>query len=93
MTRAVAQFVFTALLALFSAQAAMPSTHVVSAAGIVWCAETQQEKQSEDIRPLPVPGRTQLGLPSDSSYRSRTLAEPDSAVLFQRPPPATSLFS
>jgi len=90
MARAVAQFVFTALLALFSAQAAMPSAHVVSAAGIIWCAETQQEKQSEDIRRAGAPGRTQQPLPS---YRSRTLAEPDSAVLFQRPPPATSLFS
>jgi len=90
MARAVAQFVFTALLALFSAQAAVPSAHVVSAAGIIWCAETQRETQSEEIRRAAVPVST---LPQLLSYCSRTLAEPDSAVLFQRPPPATSLFS
>jgi len=89
MARAVAQFVFTALLALFSAQAAMPSAHVVSAVAIVWCAETQQEKQSEEGRTV-APRRNPQPL---ASYRSRTKTEPGSAVLFQRPPPAISLFS
>ena len=43
MARGAAQYVFAALLALVSAQAAVPSRHLASTAKIVWCADTEQQ--------------------------------------------------
>jgi hypothetical protein len=88
MARAVAQYVFAALLALLSAQAAVPSRHLESPARIVWCAETEQQA-TEQVRR----GRTgQAASPAVAEYTSHISAPPDAAVLFQRPPPAISLF-
>src|ERR1035438_4339468 len=53
MARAVAQYVFAALLALLTAQTAVPSRHLVSSAEIVWCAETDRQA-AEQIRPIHV---------------------------------------
>jgi hypothetical protein len=89
MAGAVAQYIFAALLALLSAQAAMPSANIVSAAGIVWCAESDQEKAPDEV---PKVGVCRSAQPPKSSYKSRTDPEPHSAVLFQRPPPVASLF-
>jgi hypothetical protein len=88
MARSVAQYVFAALLALLSAQAAMPSAHVV-ATGIAWCAESDQEKTSDEVQPIRAARRDPRPI---SSYRSRTKPEPEFAALFQRPPPAVFLF-
>jgi hypothetical protein len=89
MARAVAKYVFAALLALLSTQAAAPSLRVVGAAEIVWCAQAEQQAPREDrgIR---------MALPATQPallYVSRTRPEPDAAVLFQRPPPTPFLFS
>jgi hypothetical protein len=89
MARAVAKYVFAALLAMLSAQAAVPSRHLASPAQIVWCAETEQQA-AEQIQPVRVVRRERL---SAVDYTSRVSAPPDSAALFQRPPPGTSLFA
>ncbi|MGE5644373.1 MAG: hypothetical protein ACM336_01145 [Acidobacteriota bacterium] len=86
----MSKYVFAALLAFFSAQAGVPSALVAPAAEIVWCTEAKKQAPREValVRPAatPVPRPT-------PSYLSRTAPEPDSAVLFQRPPPAFSSFS
>lgn len=86
MARAVAQYVFAALLALL-AQTAVPSRHVTSPAQIVWCAQAEQ-RTAEQVRPARFVCREQ----SIVEYTSCITAPPDTAALFQRPPPATSLF-
>jgi len=89
MARAVAKYVFAALLALLSTQAAVPSLRVVGAAEIVWCAKAEQQvpREARRIRPqIPV------GRPAPA-YTSRTKPEPAGAGLFQRPPPTLFLFS
>ncbi len=88
MARAAAQYVFAALLALLSAQAAVPSRHVESTAKIVWCAETEQQA-IEQVRRVRT---TQTAPPAVVEYTSHITVPPDAAVLFQRPPPASSLF-
>jgi hypothetical protein len=89
MARAVAKYVFAALLALLSTQAAEPSLRVVGAAEIVWRrqAEQQAPRESRRIRPQIPAGATA------PAYTSRTKPEPAGAVLFQRPPPTPFLFS
>ena len=87
--RAVLQYVFAALLASFSTLAVIPSARVVSETAIVWCAEAEQQAPQE-VRPM----RARWPLrPRAPAYVSLTKPEPDAAVLFQRPPPAPSLFS
>ena len=88
MARAVAKYVFAALLALLSTQAA-PSLRVVGAAEIVWCAEVEQQAPRED-RGIRTDSRATQPAPV---YVSRTRTEPDAAVLYQRPPPTPLLFS
>ena len=88
MARAVAQYVFAALLALLTAQTAVPSRHLVSPAEIVWCAETEQQAP-EQVRPIHLDRRVRLPI---LTYVSRIIPKPDAPVLFQRPPPATSRF-
>jgi len=87
--RAVAQYVFAALLALLSAHAAVPSRHLESPEQIVWCAETEQHA-AEPASAIRVERREQ---PAIVEYTSRITAPPDAAALFQRPPPANSLFA
>ena len=89
MARAAAKYIFAALLALVSTQAVMPSVRVVAAAEIVWCAEAEQQTPRE-ARHIRV--NIQAGRPAPA-YVSRARPEPAAAVLFQRPPPETSLFS
>jgi len=88
MARAAAQYVFTALLALLSAQTALSSRHLVSPAEVVWCAETEQQA-AEQVGPSHVERRARQPI---AAYVSRISPQPDAAALFQRPPPATSLF-
>jgi hypothetical protein len=73
---------------MLSAQSAVPSRHVTSLPEIVWCAEAEQPA-SEQARPVRIEHRAQ---PTTAEYRSHVSAEPDAAVLFQRPPPASSPF-
>jgi hypothetical protein len=87
--RALLQYVFAALLALFSTLVGVPSARVVSETAIVWCAEAEQQMPRE-LRTIRA--RWQVRPPSPA-YVSLTKPEPDAAVLFQRPPPAPSLFS
>jgi len=89
MARRVAQYVFAALLALLSAQTAVPSRHLASPAEIVWCAETEQQA-AEQVRPIHIDLRVRLPI---AEYVSRIGPEPDATVLFQLPPPANSLFA
>jgi hypothetical protein len=88
MARAVAQYVFAALLAMLSAHAAVPSRHLESPAKIVWCAETEQQA-AEQLPPVHANRHTHRAV---VEYRSPFTAPPNAAVLFQRPPPASSLF-
>lgn len=89
MARAVAQYVVAALLALLSTHAAVPSARLISAAEIVWCGESEGQS-SHECAPLKRQERRVNHQPS--AYESRILPAPDSAVLFQRPPPVSSLF-
>ena len=89
MARAVAQYVFAALLALLTAQTAAPSRHLVSAAEIVWCAETEQQA-ADQVRPIRVDVNAYVRI---AEYASHISPQPDAPVLFQRPPPITSLFA
>jgi hypothetical protein len=89
MPRAVAQYVFAALLALLSVQTALPSRHVASPAQIAWCDEAEQ-RTVEQIRPTP--GNQSIERPV-LSYVSRINPQPNAPFLFQRPPPFTSLFA
>jgi len=89
MARAVVKHVFAALLALLSAQAAVPSVRFAAAIENVCCTEAEQQTPREarltraDVQvPKPAPAYVSLAKP-----------EPDTAVLFQRPPPTPSLFS
>ena len=89
MARAAAKYAFAALLALLSTQAAVPSVRVVTAIEIVWCTEAEQQapRQARRIR-----ADVQFRQPA-STYASRTRPVQEAAILFQRPPPSTSLFS
>src|ERR1039457_5692138 len=80
MARAVAKYVFAALLALLSTQAAVPSVRLVAGIEIVWCTEAEQQtpREARLIR-----ADIQAGQPVPT-YVSRTRPEPDAAVLFQR---------
>ena len=89
MARAVLKFAFAALLALFSPLAIVPSARDVASIEIVYRTEAEQQtpREAQSIPPG-VPARQPA-----PTYVSRTKPEPDTAVLFQRPPPASSLFS
>jgi hypothetical protein len=89
MARAVAKYLFTALLALLSTQAAVPSVRVVAGIEIVWSAEAEKQTPHE-VRSIPAGIPVRQPAPA---YASRTRPEPNIAVLFQRPPPAEFLFS
>jgi hypothetical protein len=89
MARAVAKYVFAALLALLSTQAVVPSVRVVTASEIAWCTEAEQQTPGEVRR---FRADLQVRQPAPI-YLSRTRPEPAAAILFQRPPPLPSLFS
>ena len=89
MARLALQYVFAALLALLFTQAVVPSVRVATTIEIVCRSEEEQQIALETRRipadmPLPQPVLT---------YVSRIRPEPYAAILFQRPPPQTSLFS
>ena len=81
MARAVAQYVFAALLALLSTQAAVPSVRVVSAIEIVCCAEAEQQAPAKPAHRAdvirspalnrtchePVPNQTPPSIPTAAS--------------------------
>jgi hypothetical protein len=84
---------FAALLAVLSAQAVVPSVRVVAAIEIVCGAnlEHRTEKQTpREARLIRADSRVRRNAPA---YVSRIRPEPDTAALFQRPPPSTSFFS
>ncbi len=87
------KYAFAALITLLSTQAVVPSVRVVAAIEMV-CSinlEDVTEKQtSRDARRIRADVEV---LQSARPYLSRTKPEPDTAVLFQRPPPRSSLFS
>jgi len=89
MARAAAKYVFAALLALLSTQAAGSCIRVVTPVEIVWCAEADQRTPLETPRIRVQMRAAQPAL----AYASQTRPQPDSAVLFQRPPPTPFLFS
>lgn len=89
MARLALQYVFAALLALLFTQAVVPSVRVRTTIEIVCRSEEEQRIALETRRipadkPIPQPVLT---------YVSRIRPEPYAAILFQRPPPQTSLFS
>src|SRR3954452_6716388 len=89
MARAVVQYTFTALLALLSIHGVVPSAQVITPTVIIFRAEAGQQI-SRGIRPL---HRCQRVQPLAPFYVSRIRPEPDTAALFQRPPPKFPLFS
>jgi len=89
MARAVVKHVFAAMLALLSAQAAVPSVRIAATIEIVCCTEAEQQTPWEQRRAC---ANVQVNEPAPA-YVSLAQPEPDTAVLFQRPPPAPSLFA
>ena len=86
MARAFLKYAFVALLALFTTQAVVPMPRVAAAILFVCDAEVEQRVPADSQArhketPLAAPG-----------YRSCPRPDPDAAVLYQRPPPAGSLF-
>jgi hypothetical protein len=93
MARAVLKYAFVALLALLSAQAAVPFVRVVASIQILCSKGTEHadEKQTpQEARRIQANARV---LQSAPAFVSRTRPEPDTAALFQRPPPLSFLFS
>lgn len=89
MARAVAHYVVAALLALLSTQAAVPSVRLKPAGEIIWCSESERQTFIERVTR---DGRERRVV-RESPYESRILPPPDSAALFQRPPPVSFFFS
>jgi hypothetical protein len=93
MARAVLKYAFAALLALLSTQAVVPSARAVAAIEMA-CSihlEDRTEKQTpQDARRIRADIQV---LQNARPYVSRTRPELDTAVLFQRPPPRSSLFA
>ncbi len=89
MARAVMKYAFAALLALLSTQAVMPSARAVAAIEMACGSETEKQtpREARRIR-ADAPGRQDAPV-----YVSRTRPEPDTAALFQRPPPLFFLCS
>jgi hypothetical protein len=89
MARLALQYAFAALLALLSSRAVVPSVRVAATIEIVCRSEAEQQIA---LQTRCIPADTPLPQPA-LTYVSRIRPEPDAAVLFQRPPPQTSLFS
>ena len=89
MPRAAAKYLFAALLALLSTQAGVPSVRAVTAIEIV-CRTQAEQRIPREVRRTQT--HTEFSQPANT-YLSRTRPEPDAAILFQRPPPISSLFS
>ncbi len=87
------KYAFAALLALLSTQAVVPFVRVAAAIEIVCSKETRRT----DERQAPREGqriRADVRIRQNATaYMSRTRPEPDTAALFQRPPPLFSFFS
>jgi hypothetical protein len=93
MARAVMKYAFAALLGLLSTQAVAPFVRVVASIEIVYSKETRRT----DERQTPQQARRVRAdvkvLRSARACASRTKPEPDTAALFQCPPPLSSPFS
>jgi hypothetical protein len=89
MARAAMKYAFAALLALLSTQAFVPSTRVVVCVEIV-CGNEAEEQTPQKAPPIRTDGQVRRNA---LNYVSRTIAAPDTAALFQRPPPLSFLFS
>ncbi|HWD99100.1 MAG TPA: hypothetical protein VG345_08690 [Bryobacteraceae bacterium] len=89
MARAALRCVFAALVAVLMAQAAAPSTRVVTTIEIVWTAGIEQQAPQKLVSV-----RTNHAVRRESSsYVSQTRLAPDLNDLFQRPPPSASPFA
>ena len=89
MARAIMKYAFAALLALLSTQAVARSLRIAAAIEVVRCKETEQQTPRETQR---IWAEVQVRQ-NAAAYVSRTKPEPDTAALFQRPPPFSFLFS
>jgi hypothetical protein len=91
MARAIPKYVFAALLALLSAQAAVSYVRIAPIE-IIFGNAAEQHIPAEFRRPrVYAPGREPLQ--SAPAYISQAGPQPDFAVPFQRPPPAPSFFA
>jgi hypothetical protein len=88
MARLALKCIFSVLLALLTAQAAVPSARSMQEIVIVCCIKAEQQIPREARHTRPVI-HVLLTVPT---YVSRTLSEPDSFALFQRPPPKSLFF-
>jgi hypothetical protein len=89
MARAVKKYLLAAVIALLAMQGATASVQVLTPSSIVCRAEVRQQKVREARTVAPVFHDPAEPLP----YLSHVKSQPDSAPLFQRPPPATCLIS
>ncbi len=93
MARTAIKYAFAALLALLSTQAVAPCMRVVAAIEMVCGANLEhraKEQTPEEARRVRMDVQVRRSAPT---YVSRTRPEPDTAALFQRPPPLSFLFS
>ncbi len=88
MTRAAAPYVFAVLLTLMTAQAAVPTTRVMSGVEIVYSDKAEQQAP-RNIACLELRERVPNPAPAHQSWIGTERGTP---VLFQRPPPALFLF-
>jgi len=89
MTKTLVRCLFAALLAFLTTQPVATSPRVSQSVSIVWSAQSEQQAPHE-LHRAPAPG---FAAPADSTYVSRLRPAPESAVLFQRPPPQPLLFA
>ena len=87
------KYAFAALLALLSTQAVAPSVRGVAAIEMVCSIHLEDRTEKQTPRNARRIRANVQVLRSARPYVSRTRPEPDTAALFQRPPPRSSLFA
>jgi hypothetical protein len=93
MARAAMKYAFAALLALLSTQAVVISARAGAAIEIVCSKQTRRTDERQTPREVRR-DRAEVRAPQSApAYVSWIMPEPDTAVLFQRPPPLSSFFS
>jgi hypothetical protein len=85
------RLVFAAMLALLATQASTPSVRVIAAFEVLWIAQSevrQRTPRTPRRTARPAPNRQER-----TEYVSFAASEPDVVLVYQLPPPVSSLAS